>query len=188
MLGSRCNYDCMYCDREWHDMTSDQHDLEVLKKAWSNIYDKTSDLGLPYKISFTGGEVTVNKSFLPLIQWLKSEYDIAMIFVSTNGSASLRYYQDLCDKIDAISFSLHSEHVNEKEFFEKIEILNLLMVRFNKTLHVNIMDEIWNRARIPLYQQRLKSQGIDHSINPIDYRHQTRTFPIMKGELNLESI
>jgi MoaA/NifB/PqqE/SkfB family radical SAM enzyme len=89
MLGANCNYDCMYCPRELHD-TSKPHDLETLKKVWTNIYNKSVDKNLKYKISFTGGEVTANKSFLPLIQWLREVYpEIKMISITTNGSASI---------------------------------------------------------------------------------------------------
>jgi molybdenum cofactor biosynthesis enzyme MoaA len=81
----------MYCPPELHDMTSAHPDLDKLKSAWASLYNKTQHLSLPYKISFTGGEVTANKQFLPLIEYLKSEFNIGQIFVTTNGSASLTY-------------------------------------------------------------------------------------------------
>ena len=67
MIGSRCNYACSYCPPDLHDDTSPHPDLNRLKQAWDSFYSKTHNLKLPYKISFTGGEVTANKSFLPLI-------------------------------------------------------------------------------------------------------------------------
>jgi len=187
MLGARCNYDCMYCSPEWHDTTSKPHDLDTLQQAWRNIYDKSKDRGLKYKISFTGGEVTADKSFLPLVEWLRSEYkDIDMILITTNGSASLNYYKRLSQVIEAMSFSVHSEHINEREFFSKAEALDKIMVRPAKSFHVNIMDEYWNQDRIPRYQKWLDDRGISHSVNTINYDHKTRNFPIMKGELNLD--
>lgn len=189
MLNSRCNYDCMYCGPEWHDATSRGHDLDTLKQTWKNIYDQSKHKKLPFKIVFTGGEVTADKNFLPLLQWLRENYsDIAMILVTTNGSASARYYESLAKVVESISFSTHSEHMNEKEFFDKVELLDPLMVRPKKSFHVNIMDEFWNRERIPLYKAKLESLGISYSVNAIDYSYQTRTFPIMKGELNLDKV
>lgn len=186
MLGSRCNYDCMYCSPDKHDMTSKPHDLETLQQVWRNIYEKSQDRGLRYRISFTGGEVTANKNFLPLVRWLRSEYEaIDMILISSNGSASLNYYQQLTQLVEAISFSVHSEHINEKEFFNKVEKLNSMMVRPRKSFHVNIMDEYWNRDRIPMYQAWLDERGISHTVNTINYNLRTREFPIMKGKLNL---
>ena len=177
----------MYCSPDWHDMTSKPHDLETMQQAWRNIYEKSQDRGLRYKISFTGGEVTANKNFLPLVKWLRSEYDmIDMILITTNGSASLNYYLQLSQIVESITFSVHSEHINEREFFSKVEALDPVMVRPRKSFHVSIMDEYWNQDRIPKYQKWLGDRGISHSVNAINYKFKTREFPIMKGELNLE--
>ena len=187
MLGSRCNYDCMYCPSDLHDKTSQSLALEVLKESWQKIHKKTQHSNLPYKLSFTGGEVTANKNFLPFTKWLRSEYsDVSMILLTTNGSASLNYYQRLTNYVEAISFSTHSEHMNEQEFFHKVEKINNIMIRPTKSVHVNIMDEFWNKDRIPKYQNWLAARGISHSVNQIGYSSQTRSFPILKGTLNLE--
>lgn len=179
MLGSFCNYDCMYCPPELHDATSRPHDLETMQIVWSNIYDKTQHLGLKYKISFTGGEVTANKNFLPLVNWLRSTYaDIAMIVITTNGSASANYYLKLARVVEAISFSTHSEFMIEEEFFDKAVKVNSIMISPNKSFHVNIMDEYWNKEGIKRYKSILDSYQINYSTNKIDYSNQIRTYPI----------
>ena len=186
MLGSRCNYDCMYCPTELHDMTSRPHDLESMQQVWRNIYEKTQDKNLPYKISFTGGEVTANKNFLPLIKWLRDTYaDIAMILLTTNGSASQRYYLDLSQYVESISFSTHSEYMDEQRFFDTVLAVDQLMVRPAKSVHVNIMDEHWNQDRIKLYQQWLTKHNISHSVNTINYTTATRTYILNQGVKNL---
>ena len=179
MLGSFCNYDCMYCPPELHDDTSRPHDLETMQIVWRNIYDKTQHLGLKYKISFTGGEVTANKNFLPLVNWLRSTYaDIAMIVITTNGSASANYYLKLARVVEAISFSTHSEFMIEEEFFDKAVKVNSIMISPNKSFHVNIMDEYWNKEGIKRYKSILDSYQINYSTNKIDYSNQIRTYPI----------
>jgi molybdenum cofactor biosynthesis enzyme MoaA len=151
MLGSRCNYDCMYCPTELHDSTSRPHDLETMQQVWRNIHNKTQHKNLPYKISFTGGEVTANKNFLPLVEWLRTTYpDIAMILLTTNGSASQRYYEKLAGVVDSISFSTHSEYMDEQRFFDTVLAVDQLMVRPAKSVHVNIMNEHWNQDRIQI--------------------------------------
>jgi molybdenum cofactor biosynthesis enzyme MoaA len=168
MLGSFCNYDCSYCLPEWHDTTSKPHDLATLKTAWNNIRVKTQHLGLEYKISFTGGEVTANKNFLPFLEWLRSEFsDIAMIVMTTNGSAGSNYYTKLSKVVNAISFSTHSEFMVEDEFFNKAIQLNKLMIRPEKSFHVNIMDEAWNQEAIKRYKVILETNNISHSVNKI---------------------
>lgn len=179
----------MYCPTELHDSTSRHPDLEQLKTVWQSIYSKTGTQKLPYKLSFTGGEVTANKSFLPLIEYLKSgNFGVGQIFVTTNGTASLNYYKRLAKLVNGISFSTHSEFIKEQEFFDKVEAIDHLMVRPERSLHVNIMNEFWNQDRIESYKEWLSARNISHSINEIDYSSQTRTTPHIKGIYNLEQV
>ena len=185
-IGIRCNYDCMYCPPSLHDNTSRYSNLALLQQRWQSIYSKTSDKNLPYKISFTGGEVSSNKSFLPLLEWLRNNYgnNIFKILVTSNGSASLRYYTRLFDQVDNLSLSFHSEHADENKFFNQVVALHKNLSS-SKHLHVNIMDEIWNQSRIPLYTNILSKHNISHNVNKIDYSRATRVVPIMKGKQNL---
>lgn len=189
MLGSLCNYDCMYCSTELHDTTSRPHDLETLQQAWSNIYRDTRYVGMPYKISFTGGEVTANKSFLPFTEWLRSNYpEVAMILITTNGSASVRYYTRISALVDSISFSTHSEFMDEAEFFSKVRHVNAIMQRPAKSVHVNIMDEPWNQHRIPLYRDFCDRHGISFSINKINMKWRIRDQHAPIPEATLERL
>ena len=189
MIGARCNYDCMYCPTDLHDDTSPHADLQKIQTAWHSFYSKTKHTGLPYKISFTGGEVTANKSFLPLIQYLRAgDFNLGQLLVTTNGSASEKYYLKLAKLVDAISFSTHSEFFNETEFFSKVVAVNHVMIRPKKSVHVNIMDESWNQDRIEIYKNWLTTNNISHSVNVIDYSQQTRSVPILQGKLNLDKI
>ena len=169
MIGSRCNYACSYCPAELHDDTSAHPDLDQLKQVWQNFYSKTQHTGLPYKISFTGGEVTANKSFLPLVKYLRDKFDINQITVTTNGSASTAYYLRLAELVNSISFSTHSEFWDEAKFFETVIAVNQAMVRPEKSCHVNIMDEPWDRDNFLRYQELLSQHGVSNSINPIQY-------------------
>ena len=183
----RCNYDCMYCSPKWHDNSSRVKSMEELQNVWLNVFDKTKNLNLPYKISFTGGELTANKNFLPFVTWLKNNYSkyLFKVLVTTNGSASTGYYQKMFEAVDNISFSLHSEHIDEQKFFNKLIQLRKKLLP-NNFIHVDIMNEFWNQARIPYYIQLLESNTISCSVNEIDYNYQTRAIPIMRGNLNLE--
>ena len=183
----RCNYDCMYCSPKWHDNSSRVKSMEELQNVWLNVFDKTKNLNLPYKISFTGGELTANKNFLPFVTWLKNNYSkyLFKVLVTTNGSASTGYYQKMFEAVDNISFSLHSEHIDEQKFFNKLIQLRKKLLP-NNFIHVDIMNEFWNQARIPHYIQLLESNNISYSVNEIDYNYQTRSIPIMRGNLNLE--
>jgi MoaA/NifB/PqqE/SkfB family radical SAM enzyme len=189
MLGARCNYDCMYCAPEHHDTTSPHPKIEKLLEAWESFYSRVAPLNLPVKLAFTGGEVTANRSFLPLVEHIRNgNYNVGQIVVTTNGSASLNYYRKLAALVDAISFSTHSEFFNEAVFFDKILKIDKLMIRPKKSLHVNVMDEPWNADRTVLYQELLIKHNISYSINKISFAKQIRTYALKKGVKNLDSI
>jgi MoaA/NifB/PqqE/SkfB family radical SAM enzyme len=186
-LTTRCNYDCMYCPTKWHDTTSQQHTLSELQQYWRDIYSKSQHKNLKYKISFTGGELTTNRDFLPFVTWLSTTYqdNIFQILVTTNGSATTKYYCRMFEYVDNISFSLHSEHVDEQKFFNMIQELKE-SISPKKFIHVNIMNEFWNQDRITMYKKLLDNLKVSHSINELDYDLKTRETPAIKGKLNLE--
>jgi len=187
MMSNRCNQSCCYCPDEYHSADGKIYSLEEFKTIWKDIFNKTQQFGLKYKISFTGGEVTIQKSFLPFLEWLYENYRdyIGLSLLSSNGSASANYYLKAFKYIDNLSISIHSEFINEKKLFEKI-------IKINKTLpdgkffHVNIMDEPWNRDRQKYYEQILKDNNIYYSVNFLNNYDNKPFIPIINGDLNFE--
>ena len=176
----------MYCRPINHNNSNPHKSLAELQDYWKSIVSKTKHLGVDYKISISGGEPVTNKDFLPFIEWLKEQPEQTAIYVTSNGSASLEYYKRLALKINGLTLSLHSEHVNELEFIKKAQSLNHLMVRPHKSFHINVMDEFWNQTRIAKYCEIFTELGISHAVNKIDYSEQTREQPIFLGKLNLD--
>lgn len=185
-LEIRCNYDCMYCSPRWHDNHSRPHSLETMQQAWQNIFAKTQHLDIPYKIAFTGGELTANKNFLPFLRWLKQHYHqhLFALLLTTNGSATYKYYCKMFELVDNITFSVHSEHINEQKFFDMVIKLKQT-VSDSKFIHVSIMDEFWNQSRIPMYTKLLDQHCISYNVKEINYSVATREQPIFLGKLNL---
>jgi MoaA/NifB/PqqE/SkfB family radical SAM enzyme len=177
-IGIRCNFDCMYCPEIYHNTTDKDLTLVELQTYWKNIVEKTQHIGLKYKLTFTGGEVTINKNFLPFLIWLDKNYkeQISECGFTTNGSASKRYYLDAIDIsiISYISFSTHSEFFNEKKFFDTVIEVNKKSYRLKKSIHVNIMDEFWNEEKSKIYSDFLTKRKINNSINVIYYTYKIR--------------
>ena len=186
-ISLRCNYDCMYCPPTLHNNHSKHLTLEQFKTYWQDIYNKTIHKGLKYKLSFTGGEVTSNKHFLPFLTWLRENYsnDIDKILISTNGSATYKYYQKMYNLVENISFSVHSEYIHETKFFNMIVKLKET-IPSNKFIHVNIMNEYWNTERIVKYKEILAAHNISYSVPEVHLTRPVREFPIFKGKLDLE--
>ena len=181
-IGLYCNFDCMYCPAYWHSKTGPIKTLTELKSNWLEILDKTQHKKLKYKISFTGGEVTANKDFLLFVEWLNAEYSdiISEMGFTTNGSAALKYYQRAINvkSISYISFSTHSEFFNEHKFFTTVADISETARQLNKSVHVNIMDEYWNRDRIQLYIDYCILHNINHSVNVVHYEEKIRDEPL----------
>ena len=188
MIGKFCNYDCMYCPSDWHDDQSKPHDLETLKQVWMNIKKKSGHNDLKYKIVISGGEPTANKSFLPFLEWLREDDSVSRISVTTNGSASLKYYERLSDLVESLSFSTHSEFMDERSFFEKVNAISNRMCLNGKDLHVNVMNEPWNRDRISLYENYLGKHKIRYTINEIQQDVRTRDEIKNEGKANIDEI
>lgn len=177
----RCNYDCCYCDEEWHSISSPVKTLEELKQSWNKIYTMAIQRNLPLQLSFLGGEPTANRNFLPLVEWIYDNHgaNMALCGLSTNGSAPLRIYQRLIQLVDYISFTTHSEFWDENKFFHTVIETKRSIVADHKRINVSIMDEPWNRHRFDVYKEILDEHGIDWKVSPIKWDYATRSIPII---------
>jgi organic radical activating enzyme len=178
----------MYCPPALHTSDNDTKSLDDLKKYWLEIFKKTSHLNKPYKINITGGEPTINKNFIPFLEWLRNEYGnyIKTIGVVSNGSASTQYYLKLFSFLDYLSLSTHSEHIQADRFFESAITLSDYARKNNKSFNINIMQEFWADKEIAEYIAQCKQHQISHTFSKIDYEKQNRTIPIFKNKLNDE--
>lgn len=169
MTDIRCNYNCSYCPSFLHSNTANLKSFDELANYWTQIFQKTQHLNLPYKVVFSGGEVTTNKNFLPFLEWLDVNYKdhICERGLTTNGSASTKYYFKLINVLDWISFSSHSEFFDKERFVDTIIAVNLYSRELKKSIHVNIMDEPWAQETVKELKQVCQANFINHSVNPI---------------------
>lgn len=142
-ISPRCNYECSYCPPRLHDKTSAYKDLEELQTIWRRIVNNTSHRNKRYKISFTGGEVTVNPDFVPFLKWLQEEYHdlISNVGFTTNGSANLKVYLRAIEFVNYITFSSHFEYANESKLRSNILSTHRRSKILGKNVFVNIMEE-----------------------------------------------
>lgn len=179
----RCNNDCMYCgDR--HDDYSNVPSLEKLQTQWLTVFEKTKHIGLPYKIALTGGELTINKDFLPFIEWLMENYGtyIQNIGMTTNGRASTKFYLRLFEKLRFISFSTHTEQMDVDKFFDTaIACSHFAKTTPNKFFMINIMEEYWAEEKIKHIIDLCHQHDIYYSVGRIDHTwNGSRKYPIFR--------
>ena len=172
----KCNFDCMYCPTDFHSLTAATKTLEELQFSWNTMFEQSIGRGLKYKIGFTGGEVSINKDFLPFIKWLYKNFSdhLFQVGITTNGSASTDYYLDLLNYVDFITFSTHSEFFNERKFFTNVVTCYNAIKDTNKTVQVNVMNEPWYQDRIATYIKFFTLNNISYSLNKIDFSQQIR--------------
>lgn len=179
LMSRRCNFDCSYCPDIYHDRQAQDPDLDAMKSAWTRIMQSSEHLGpLPVNAVFLGGELTVNPDFLPFMRWLNSQFQHRMGAVGfiTNGTASEKVYQELAGLCTWITFSTHSEFMNETKFFRNVVRTHRACT--NCMITVNIMDEPWHRDRNQQYQEFLDRHGIRWYLHPIlDFGDRRDPYP-----------
>ena len=100
ILTENCNFKCSYC-RGLREDCKEELSLDYAKR----VINYWGDEGLK-NIRFSGGEPTMFKGLLELVR-LSKHRRIERIAISTNGSASLSYYNELVDAgVDDFSISL----------------------------------------------------------------------------------
>ena len=193
-LEKSCNFHCSYCPPTRHEPISKHTKLKSLKTLqnhWEQLHDKISP-NQNIDIFFSGGEVTQNKDFLPFVKWLRNTFkEIDMIGLSSNGSASEKYYVDLINYISHLTLSTHIEFFNEEKFFRTV----MRCHGINKTrgtphgLYVQLMNEtFYKNNRIDLYEEFLINMGIAYTRMNFDYPKApgNYTFPssVIKPHIN----
>ena len=134
-LGNYCNYSCSYCFPGCHDGTDPVPKLN--STMLSNVQHLIDQLRLANKkniaFSFSGGEPTVYKDFIPLTQHIKSLG--CCVGIVTNGSRTLKWWQRGVEYLDDISISIHHEHADIDHICEVIDFL----VQHRKNVIVHVM-------------------------------------------------
>lgn len=187
LIGNRCNYSCSYCPDMWHSYNSKDKSLQELQASWERILEINRSKYKKYEIAFLGGENTLNKDFLPFLRWLNHKYSdvITNIGFITNGTASVKYYSEIVEYCNWITFSTHSEFMDEEKFFTKLLKVNKIAIRARCNLKVNIMNEPWHSDRIKEYKEFLDKVKIDNYIHPIhDFMEGHTPLPVKAKTIN----
>jgi len=134
-LGSTCNFECSYCPVNLHDGKHKWHDTSNIKDFIQRIKSFHPEKNIYFE--FTGGEVTLNKDFIEICKFC-TESDVKVGFIS-NGSRTLRWWEENKGYFDTVILSFHSEFANPSHFCEVVKILHE-----NVRVHVNVMMKAEN--------------------------------------------
>ena len=129
-LGNTCNYSCSYCPPNLHNGKIPWPELDRVKRFIKRVVDQVA----PRKVYFelTGGEVTMYKHFEEVCRYC-TELG-AKVGIISNGSRTLRWWEENKHLFDHVCLSSHPEHADTDHFVNVIKILNN-----DVRTHVNIM-------------------------------------------------
>jgi len=165
-----CNYSCSYCWPHARSSIIDKKPLDLYLNTMDSIKAQARDNGFSdFHFSFSGGEPTVNKSFLPLVKHLcdDSQPEYQSIHMTTNLSPDLKWWDRFVKKTDmlqrrSITASFHHEFANEHEFADKCLALieKGVYLTINQVMIPEKFDELYERL------QRFFKQGISVTLKP----------------------
>lgn len=123
-LSNLCNYSCWYCFPESHAGTEPWPDAEVVKHNLVHLikhYRENSVIN-DIEINFLGGEPTLWKHLGSVAKFIKSQVK-CRICILTNGSRTLRWWEEYADYFDHIGVSVHHEKADINHIIDLSNIL-----------------------------------------------------------------
>lgn len=129
-LGNTCNFECSYCPAALHDGSRKWPEPDVIKNFILKVKEIHPNKKLYFE--FTGGEVTVYKHFIDICKFCADNG--VKVGLITNGSRTLRYWEENKKYFDHICISFHPEFADEKHFYDVVKL-----VHNDVRTHVNIM-------------------------------------------------
>ncbi|WP_157143922.1 radical SAM protein [Brachyspira pilosicoli] len=131
-----CNYKCSYCFGQDTLSNAQFTPLDKLKYAVDNIFKIHKSR---YAFTLTGGEVTYYPYLLDLVNYILGYNKNTSIYIITNGSRSIEYFEDLFSKYVnskiTLTISIHLEYAK----YEHIQNIIKLANRYNKRIRLSLM-------------------------------------------------
>lgn len=124
MISNVCNFKCWYCgphanggDYRWHG------DTDLLIRHFSHLLDFYIINGRKkFELNLLGGEPTLWPDLIKFVTALKDKYDI-QITMTTNGSRSLRYWEENCKSFDKLYFSYHIGYTDINQYIDTLDLV-----------------------------------------------------------------
>jgi len=148
IVGTTCNYKCHYCFDGCNDgLYRFPTDLNLIKKNLSHIVNIYRDHHNKkhIRIHITGGEPTLWPDLGEFAEHFNERMD-CKISLSTNGTRTLRFWQEYSRYFDDIGISIHNERCDPSHVIEVMDYIynHEPDVLINGTVLMDPMN--WNRC------------------------------------------
>lgn len=145
MVGNYCNFSCWYCGPHANGGTHRWHeDTEFLLKNFRHMFDFFMKNGkTSFELNLLGGEPALWPDVAYFSKEIKRTHPVE-VTMTTNGSRTLRWWDQNADAFDKIRFSCHPNEVDVDHY------INVLDLVFSKGISMNalvLMDPTnWDRS------------------------------------------
>jgi MoaA/NifB/PqqE/SkfB family radical SAM enzyme len=178
-LGNKCNFECSYCPAFLHNGSYGWPSVENMKTTIEALHEHYHlKLKRQLFLSFSGGEPTLFPKFIEMSTWIKSLNKKIQVQVVSNGSRTIRYWNDLLPHIDNAIISYHNEFIQYDHFVKVMELLYRKLLR----IHFNMQPENWNEC-VDKYT-RLKAMGLPVFAKPLFIGFKEELYPYTPEQLD----
>ena len=165
-----CNYSCSYCWPHARSSVPDTKPTELYLNTMNSIKAQARANGFTdFHFSFSGGEPTANKQFMPLVEHYcnDKEAEYQSIHMTTNLSPGPKWWDKYLHNTKSlqrrsVTASFHAEFADEQKFGDTC--LQLMeggvYVTINQVMVPEMFEELYDRL------QRFAARGINITLKP----------------------
>ena len=124
MVGNYCNYKCWYFGPHANGGTHRWHkDVDFLLDNFRHLFDYYIKHGKTnFELNYVGGEPALWPEIGKFTKALKKDYDV-FVTMTTNGSRTLRWWEQNAHHFDKIRFSCHPEFVDIDHYIKVLDLV-----------------------------------------------------------------
>lgn len=172
-LSNLCNYSCWYCFPGYHEGDVKWPEFKTIVDNLAHIieYYKKNLQKKKINLHIIGGEPTLWKDFGEFVKYFKSKHD-CIISISSNGSRTMRWWQEYGHYVDHVMLSCHHERVDISHIVEVADLLYTKNVTVNSMV---LMDPLhWDKCK-DLVEQ-LKNSKYYWPITCLEVHHSSFSY------------
>lgn len=184
-LSNVCNYNCWYCFPGYHEGDIPWPKFEKIKNNIAHIieYYKTKINKNKIHLHIIGGEPTLWREFGDFVKYFSEVHD-CIISISSNGSRTLRWWNQYGDFIDHAMLSCHHEKVNPAHISNVADI----MYTKNKTVNGMVLMDPTNWDKCFDIVEQLKNSQYNWPITVLEVHNNKQSYTQEQKEYLKDSL
>jgi len=174
-LGNTCNQACSYCPSALHDGSVGWPDLETAISFSDKVISHHEALGRQVHFHLTGGEPTMYKGLIELLRFVKLR--AATTGVLSNGSRSVRWWEEVSPLLDAVVLTYHVEFAKLDHF---VEVARMLAGSIKTHINVTMLPARFDECREHAESIASKCDGATMTLKPLlkDFRDEMYPYTV----------